>query len=111
MEGDIMYLTQEQKNELSANPEMVMDLLADIVNGNHAYTAMAQGLKRQHRTLQASVVTLMLNTIFEMSLMQYTDPRNEYAVKRCQEIVKAMDEKDNEKNSAGKPYWANVESC
>ena len=107
----MMYLTQEQKEHIWAKPEDAISLLADIVNGNHKYKEMAQGILKEHRTLQASIITLMLTTIYEMSLSQDTDLRNEYAVERCKQIVENMNERHGEAGVKGVPWWTQVENC
>lgn len=106
-----MYLTQEQKDALYKNPEELMSLLGDVVNGNHEYKQMASGIHRQHRTLQASIITMMLNTIVELAKAQNTDPRNEYAVERCFEIVEFMNQTHGDTGAKGVPWWTQVESC
>lgn len=106
-----MYLKHEQKEKLRQNPEELMGLLGDAVNGNHFYLEMAKGITREHRTLQASIITMMLHTICEMAKSEGVDLRNQFAVERCKEIVELMNEKHGDAGAKGVPWWAQVESC
>lgn len=72
-------------------------LLGDMANnmGNldniTAGKQVGEKLRYQHRTLQACIVNLLLGILVGMSEQEYTDARNEVAIKTCKRIAEMLE--------------------
>ena len=77
-----------EKEEIA---EGLANELIDFVNTfGQCYEVFAKTICKSHRYLQGEVFLLMIEVIREMSKNEY-DERNEYAVRKCKEIVSLLD--------------------
>lgn len=77
------------------NEEQIADKVASMLNNiSIEPRAIAENMARQHRTLQQSFTALCFAWIKKCAAMKEEgryDGRNEYSVKKCAEIVAALE--------------------
>ena len=81
---------------LADQPEKVSKLLGEMLNNfySHGRTGYetGQALRREHRTLQRSVVMWAFFLIKGISEQEHTDPRNEMAIEAAQKLAKMLND-------------------
>jgi len=90
-----MYNEEEWNSLLEEKAKKLIDDLGDYVN-NFSYENQAklfvEKLWRQHPTLQANVIRMLLRVLVLYTGATWVDPRNQHAVDSCKQIKKFIEE-------------------
>lgn len=82
---ELEYLKREQEQQ---EAKKLTDALSDYVNYRKSNKAFSEAFKREHRTLQQSMLRMFLELIEEMASENYhTDGRNEDSKKIAQTLI------------------------
>jgi hypothetical protein len=83
-----MVVERDYKKESEEKARSVVQALSDWVNEmGHCNQDFVEAVMREHRTLQQQIFEVMLACMDAWAKEEHFDLRNEFTVKKCQEIM------------------------